>query len=87
MKKKGDKVKSIKMSTTQDIDRSLSPLPSKLPVFSGEPKTTSWQSFIAKFRQNCKKENKWSSEKKLVSLIQLLDGKRMRICRTGRGKR
>ena len=36
-------------SRDSDSDRSLSPLPPKLPVYSGEPKSTSWQSFIAKF--------------------------------------
>ena len=55
-------------------DRSLSPLPPKLPIFSGEANGQSWQSFIAKFDRIAKRK-KWSEEKKLYRLFDCLSEK------------
>lgn len=66
--------KKRKNEHDSDSDRSLSPLPPKLPVFSGEPKTTSWQSFIAKFDRIAKRK-KWSDGKKLYRLFDCLTEK------------
>ena len=54
-----------------ESDRSLSPLPPKLPVFSGSPSGSSWQSFIAKFDRIATRK-KWSDDKKLYRLFDCL---------------
>ena len=68
------KHKNDHVSHDSDSDRSLSPLPPKLPVFSGEPKSTSWQSFIAKFDRIASRK-KWSKDKKLYRLFDCLSEK------------
>ena len=57
-----------------DSDRSLSPLPPKLQIFSGDPTKGRWSSFIMQFERIAIRHG-WSEVKKLDRLLSCLTEK------------
>ena len=61
-----------------DSDRSLSPLPSKLQIFSGDPTKGRWSSFIMQFERIAIRHG-WSEAKKLDRLLSCLTEKALNL--------
>ena len=75
--KKGEASKDPPIDTSDkgghkvDRDRSRSPKPLKMSVFSGDPNKQSWLSFISKFERIAQRR-KWTSQKRLDRLLDCL---------------
>lgn len=78
--------KSADSSSDEGSDRSRSPLPPKLQVFSGDPKGPSWSGFISRFDRVVKRRN-WSKKKRLERLFDCLSEKALEYANRADGRK
>ena len=72
-------------SSDGESDRSVSPLPPKMEVFSGDPKGLTWSSFISKFDRIAKRRN-WTKRKRLDRLFDCLSEKALEYANRSEGR-
>ena len=72
-------------SSDEGSDRSLSPLPPKMEVFSGDSKGPTWLSFITKFHRIARRR-RWSKRKRLDRLFDCLAETALEFAVKSRGR-
>ena len=72
-------------SSDGESDRSVSLLPPKMEVFSGDPKGLTWSSFISKFDRIAKRRD-WTKRKRLDRLFDCLSEKTLEYANRSEGR-